>query len=411
MYKALIAALAALLLIGMPGVARAEPATDSLRVRVEDELLSDGISLPRLGQRLELHARGTALDVVLVDPATGTAIASRAVDKLPADPGAAVAQLTVVVSELLRERGILPASVVPSWTATFTPAAVIAYHRPSSIAVVAVASAGQAGEQARAAAAALTAAYRSAGVVTVKDGGALPEADDAAIVGQSGALQVGAIAIVRVFIERPTARAIVTLYSASNQLITGFSAVAGQALTTPAPGAAPGSDTVADQLMRTRAAAAEPALDKDGVVRLWMPHNPQLQLLRTQLIQGANLSVGLSRIVCRAPCGVVVDGSLGEEFTVGEREEPLIRPFQLVGHHGDVTIDFKRKNRGLEIGANYLSLFSLLATIGGALLVAEDTRSNTGKLLIGGGVGGFVGCYFMWRGARPEIALTPGRPQ
>ena len=119
MHKMMIAALVALGLIATSfGVARGEP----LGGRVEEELLSDGISLARLGQRLELREHGTSLDVALIDRATGKTLASRSVDKLPADPTAAVAQLTLMVSAMLRERGLVPPPGGADWASTFSPA-------------------------------------------------------------------------------------------------------------------------------------------------------------------------------------------------------------------------------------------------------------------------------------------------
>ena len=326
----------------------AQSAEDALRGRVEDELLSDGISLARLGQRLELRPSGTALEVVLTDAASGKLLTSRTVDTLPANQAAAVAQLTVVVSDLLRARGIVlgaDAGATGGWDATFVPAAVVAYHRPTSLAVVAVAKPGRPGEETRAAAAALVAAYRAAGIATVKDGAALGEvsgADDAAIVIRAAQLSVDRIAIVRAFAQGPSVHAVVTIYGANRQLVTSFSAIAGQALAAPA--APPSSDAgVADHILGNR--SAEPSLDQDGVVRLWVePKDPDLQLLRHY----QNV-VGRSKIVCRSPCGVVVDGSLGERFAFGKMDRRDTEPFQLIGHHGDVTATVKPTDRGAMV--------------------------------------------------------------
>jgi len=406
------------------GVARAEPAADALRGRVEDELLSDGISLARLGQRLELRATGTALEVVLVDRDTGKVVATRAVDKLPAEQTAAIAQLTVVVSDLLRERGLMPATRTGgNWAATFSSAAVVAYHRPTSVAVVAVAKPGVPGAETRAAAAALVAAYRAAGVAKVSDGsslGEIAEAEDAAIVTRAAALAVDKVAIVRAFVEGPSVRAIVTVYGADNQLVTGFSAVAGQALAAP-PAAAPGNDgSVADQIMRTRAAGTgEPPTDKDGVVRLWVQSSePQIQLLRTSFarVQGGSGSggtVGFSSIVCRAPCGVVVDGSLGEAFTFGIQESPRTNQFQLVGWKGDVTAHVKPASPGLRLGGFTLLGFGGVSLLSGTVFALSGApNSDTfSTVTIVSGAAALLAGYWMFRAGAPEMSLTQGRPQ
>lgn len=309
------------------------------------------------------------------------------------------------------------AGTVSNWAATFSPPTVVAYHRPASVAVVAVAKAGRSGAEARAAAAALLAAYRAAGVAKVKDGsaqGAVSEAEDAAIVARAAVLAVDEVAIVRAFVEGPSVRAIVTVYGADRQLVTGFSAVAGEALAPPA--AAPSSDgSVADQIMRTR---SEPSLDKDGVVRLWVQSkHPGVQLLRTSVAQvttgGATGMVGYSKIVCLAPCGVVVDGSLGEAFTFGVQETPATDTFQLVGWKGDVTAHVKPIDLSQRRYGFYMMIFGGSALVWGGLAASNEfggTRTIE-KIGIIGGAASLVAGYLMYHASAPEVTLTPGRPQ
>ncbi|HEX7841574.1 MAG TPA: hypothetical protein VF469_29090 [Kofleriaceae bacterium] len=327
-----------------------------------------------------------------------------------------------LVISLATARAEPAAGTVSNWAATFSPPTVVAYHRPASVAVVAVAKPGRPGAEARAAAGALLAAYRAAGIVKVKDGstlGAVSEAEDAAIVARAAALAVDKVAIVRAFVEGPSVRAIVTVYGADRQLVTGFSAVAGEALAAPA--ATPGSDgSVADQIMRTR---SEPSLDKDGVVRLWVQsQRPGVQLLRTSVAQvtagGATGTVGYSKIVCLAPCGVVVDGSLGEAFTFGVQEAPATDTFQLVGWKGDVTAHVKPVNPGLRRYGLYMMLFGGGAFLWGGLVARNDSAfggmsayGTYEKIGLIGGAAGLVAGYLMFHAGAPEVTLTPGRPQ
>lgn len=408
------------------GVARAEPAADALRGRVEDELLSDGISLERLGQRLELRPSGAALEVVIADRGTGAVVASRAVARLPADQAAAIAQLTVVVSAMLREHGFVAARGSADWGATFAPAAVVAFHRPSSVAVIAVSRPGRPGSEARQAAFALAGAYRTAGVATVKDGSSLGdvvEAEDTAIVARAAPLGVDEVAIVRAFLDGAAVRAIVTVYAAGGQLAIGFSALAGQALAAPAPAAtgaaAPTADgSAADRTLRGAMPAA-PALDKDGVVRLWVTsREPNVQLLRTTVgpmaLGAAQGVIVTSRLVCRAPCGTVIDGSLGETFTFGLEENPRTDAFQLLGHKGEVTAKVTPANPGLRIGGFMLGAAGAAAAITGGVILALPTPE--GKVhstaataaLIAGGVGFALGAIMYHDGA-PDIAFVAGR--
>lgn len=286
---------------------RGEPTApgDALRGRVEDELLSDGISLPRLNQRLELRPRGTALDVFLIDRTTGAPTASRALDKLPADQTAAVAVLTMVVSDLLRDRGLVPATPPP-------PA------------------------------------------------------------------------------EPPPSAA--------------------------APPAA--------------ASPREPSLDKNGVVRMWIESaTPNIQLLRTSSsdvtssthtsgMQPTQVMLDVSHVLCIAPCGEVVDGSLGETFTFGLEEQPRTNRFQLLGHHGDVTAKVTPAKPGLRLagftamGFGAVSIlaggtFSLIgATSDGAL----GNQQPFGLVTLGIGTALTLAGYLMFSHSAPAMDLTAGKP-
>jgi hypothetical protein len=314
------------------------------------------------------------------------------------------------------------------WKSTFWPVAVVAYHRPASIGVIPVTKPGALGEETRSAANALVTAYRNAGVATVKDAeaiGAVADGDDAAIVTRAAGLAVAEVAIVRVFLEGPTVRAIVTIYGADHQLITGFSAIAGQPLQVPAGGdnRAPVQAARAEVLpeatidARAEAKSDEPVPDKDGVVRLWMRQpDPEVQLLRTDVapLQTTHSTgvVVTSGIICRAPCGTVVDGSLGEPFTFGRLGMPLTHQFQLLGHTGDVTADVKLASPGLRFGGFWLLGLGLGGVAGGAALLAsgnDDLHTQGGYFLVGGVVSTLVG-YVMYRAGSPSVTLTAGRP-
>lgn len=415
------------------GAAHADPAADALRDRIEDELLSDGVSLARLGQRLELRASGAALEVVIADRGTGAVVASRVVDKLPALPAAATAELTVVVSGLLRERGLIAADSGADWGATFPPATVVAYLRPASVAVLVPAQPGRPGAEAGMAASALAAAYRRAGVAVVKVGsalGAITEVDDAMLVARAAVLAVDEVAVVRAFVEGPVVRAVVAVYAANGQLATRFAGVAGQAIPMPidpAPAsssAAPGapattpppaaSDRVADQVMLARG-PGWPMPDRDGVVRLWVTSKePYVQLLRTSV---APVSVGVSAgvvvtssVVCRAPCGTVVDGSMGETFTFGLKEVPRTDTFQLLGRKGDVTAKVKPANLGLRVASLALLGFGGVSALGGAALANGPQSDVATASLVGGAAAMLVG-YLLYNAGSPEIEFRPGRPK
>lgn len=396
---------AAMLAVALLGASASVVAASPIAGRVEEELLSDGISLARLSQRLELREHGSALDVVLLDRATGAVVATRTVDKLPAEPAAAVAQLTMVVSSMLRERGLVPAAAGGDWQTTFASATVVAYHRPASVAVIAIDKPGRMGDATKGAAAALVSAYRAAGVAIqeVASLGAVADGDDAEIVARAKSLSAEKVVIVRGFAEGPTSRAVVTLYDANGQLVTGFSAVAGQALQAPvaATAAAPSSpvdDSVADRLMRTK---VEPAMTKDGQVRLWIKQkDPMLQLMG-----------GSRGIVCRAPCGEVIDGSLGEVFLFAHGGRLATDPFQVIGHKGDVTADVKPSRLGLRLAGSTFLWSGITAAGLGAIAVSDSDKRGVGVAAIGGGVAAAVIGYLMQRAGSSRVILTDGRPK
>lgn len=85
---------------------------DRLEPRVAEELLKDGHSLERLSLRLDLQALGEGCLVELLDTKDGSSVAVRKLAKLPTDAAARLAELTVVVAELVRntsgERAVTP---------------------------------------------------------------------------------------------------------------------------------------------------------------------------------------------------------------------------------------------------------------------------------------------------------------
>jgi hypothetical protein len=409
---AAIAALSIFLGLGAGALARAD-APAQLTGRVEEQLLSDGISLERLGQSITLTPEGTGIRVALIDRATGQPLASRMVDQLPADPTAAVAHLTVMVTEMLRERGLGPPRGPGDWAATFGAAAVIAHHRPASIAVV---PAGRSRAESRAAADALAAAYRAAGVPRVDDARALGDvgdAEDPAIAVRAAALSVERVAVVRAFLDSTTARAVVTLYTSAGQLVAGFSATAGQPLAAPAARGAEGG--VADKVLRERDAAPMP--HKDGVVRLWIRSpDPQIQLLSSTFspiaIDGAAGTLAVHNVLCRAPCGEVIDGSLGGEFYFGGKGLMSSRGFQLLSMKGDVTATVKPRGRGRWIAGNVVACLGTVAAALGTLgLLTSDGDRNASIAAVAGGAGLLgIGIPLILT-SMTTYSFAPGRPR
>jgi hypothetical protein len=96
---------------------------------VTEELLKDGHSLERLSLRLDLQALGEACLVELLDTKDGSSVAVRKLAKLPTDAAARLAELTVVVAELVRstsgQRAVTPPPAAAAAPAEAAPKGVL----------------------------------------------------------------------------------------------------------------------------------------------------------------------------------------------------------------------------------------------------------------------------------------------
>ena len=118
---------------------------------------------------------------------------------------------------------------------------------------------------------------------------------------------------------------------------------------------------------RDRGEPQLPATPENGIVRLTIKtDNPQVQLKRkvATVMTSATTGLLIEELVCRAPCGVVVDGRKGEEFYFGGKDFIPSEPFQLITHSGNLEATVKEGNH-------------LAYTLGGGFLVA---RTSSGPL-------------------------------
>ncbi|MBK9037259.1 MAG: hypothetical protein IPL61_39455 [Myxococcales bacterium] len=129
-------------LVGAWSLAAAQPAPPAaaesreafLEQRVTDELAADGILLARLGVTLDLTAVGDALQITLIDQATGQPAASSRLAPVPADREAAVATLTPVVANLAaRVTATRPPVTAPPATAAAAPGPVRRARRVAAL--------------------------------------------------------------------------------------------------------------------------------------------------------------------------------------------------------------------------------------------------------------------------------------
>ncbi|MCC7382454.1 MAG: hypothetical protein IT384_11520 [Deltaproteobacteria bacterium] len=103
---------------------------DPLEPRVESELLKDGISLERLGLRLDLQDVGAGCLVEILDTSSGKSVGLRKIPSLPDAADPALAQLTVVVAEMVREARpdqVSPAAAAPAASPPEKPKGVLVH--------------------------------------------------------------------------------------------------------------------------------------------------------------------------------------------------------------------------------------------------------------------------------------------
>ncbi len=103
--------LAALVLVGVAAAAHAQPSASEevpalatvLEQRVPEELAAEGVVLSRRNLRLEIEQIGGKLLISVVDITLGRTVASTKLDEIPGDREAAVATVTHLVAELVRQ--------------------------------------------------------------------------------------------------------------------------------------------------------------------------------------------------------------------------------------------------------------------------------------------------------------------
>jgi hypothetical protein len=161
-------------------------------------------------------------------------------------------------------------------------------------------------------------------------------------------------------------------------------AVGGLGLSGPAADAAPEGEL---QL---------PATPEKGIVRLTIKtDNPQIQLKRNvaTIMTSQTTGVLIQDLICRAPCGAVVDGRKGEQFFFGGMNVIASDSFQLIDYSGNVEATVKEGSHGAFWGAVWGITLGVCAAVGGLTWAAlGDVKWGliTGAVGVGMTVGGWV---------------------
>jgi len=143
-----------------------------------------------------------------------------------------------------------------------------------------------------------------------------------------------------------------------------------------------------------------PATPEKGLVRLHVKtDNQQFQLKRNvaTIMTSATTGVLIQEVICRAPCGAVVDGRLGEQFYFGGLNVIESDRFQLINYAGDVEATVKEGNHTMHsVGGSMLVIGILGAVVGGIFALTGDAK--IGLIGAGAGTGLAVGGYLMYAG-------------
>jgi hypothetical protein len=139
-----------------------------------------------------------------------------------------------------------------------------------------------------------------------------------------------------------------------------------------------------------------PATPEKGIVRLTVKtDNPQIQLKRNvaTIMTSQTTGVLIQDLICRAPCGAVVDGRKGEQFFFGGMNVIASDNFQLIDYSGNVEATVKEGNHGAFWGAVWGITLGVCAAVGGLTWAAlGDVKAGliTGAIGVGMTVGGWV---------------------
>jgi len=154
-----------------------------------------------------------------------------------------------------------------------------------------------------------------------------------------------------------------------------------------------------------------PSTPENGIVRLTIKtDNPQVQLKRKVATVMTSATTGLlvEELVCRAPCGVVVDGRKGEEFYFGGKDFIPSEPFQLITQSGNLEATVEEGNHlAYTLGGGFLVL-GIIGTLAG-LLDAAISDVKWGLITAGASAGvGIVGGFFYLTAGQTKVEFRPG---
>ena len=170
------------------------------------------------------------------------------------------------------------------------------------------------------------------------------------------------------------------------------------------PGGQPGDAAPGSELQL-------PATPEKGIVRLTIKtDNPQVQLKRNVATVMTSATTGLliQELICRAPCGVVVDGRKGEQFYFGGMNFIASDSFQLIDYSGNLEATVKEGSHGAFWGSVWAIVFGVGGAVAGLTLAAFGDYKWA--LITGvGGVGLTIGGWVLYtKAGKTTVEFRPG---
>jgi hypothetical protein len=153
-----------------------------------------------------------------------------------------------------------------------------------------------------------------------------------------------------------------------------------------------------------------PATPEKGIVRLTVKtNNPQIQLKRNvaTIMTSQTTGVLIQDLICRAPCGVVIDGRKGEQFFFGGMNVIASDSFQVIDYSGNLEATVKEGNHT----AFWVSAMGIVVGLTGAitgLVFAATGDYKWGLITAGAGVGVTIGSWALYSSAgRTTVDFKP----
>jgi len=125
-------------------------------------------------------------------------------------------------------------------------------------------------------------------------------------------------------------------------------------------------------------------------------------------ITSGNTGLLVEELICRTPCGAVIDGRKGEEFYFGGKDYIASDPFQIMDRSGNLEATVEEGNHlAHTLGGGFMALGIVGVILG--LLDAAISDVKWGLITAGASAGaGIVGGFFYLTVGQTKVEFRPG---